>query len=216
MTIQLLDSQWIHRFYTRMRKKVILDKQIKQCELCKGLNSAGTENCPGYGNVNSPIFFIGQSLCSQCIETQIPFTEKSGDILDDIFLSIGKHKYDYFTSNLLHCHPPGNRPSKDNEIKNCLSFLFKEIKLVKPKLVIILGKQTMWDLSQTGKINFPSTSMKIIDCPKLSFSKYLTKITWVYHPAYFYRKGQGNDFNVWKEFITNSILKYDSSIPIHF
>ena len=65
-----------------------LKTNIKSCNLCQGLNSEelGTLNAPGYGDINSKVVFIGQSLCGKpCIEAQIPFTGGSGKLLDQAF-----------------------------------------------------------------------------------------------------------------------------------
>jgi len=167
------------KFYSRAEAKASLDKCIKSCGKCEGMNLPGkTENAPGYGNVCSPIFFVGQSFCTQCMATQIPFTRGCGDILDEIFISLGKMKYDFFITNVVHCHPPNNRPSKDSEIKNCSRILLAELNIVKPGLVIALGadaRRSVFKIyraapREEGKITKSQTGR--------------TKLVWFYHPSY--------------------------------
>lgn len=92
-----------------------LRHSIKSCQKCEGLNSKelGTENAPGYGNTNSRIIFIGQSLCGKpCIEAQIPFTGGSGKLLDLAFEQANIEKKDIYITNVVKCHPDGNRKSE--------------------------------------------------------------------------------------------------------
>ena len=85
------------------------DNGIKSCRLCEGLNSVelGTLNAPGYGNKNSKVVLIGQSLCGKpCIEAQTPFTGGSGKLLDEAFQVAGVSKKDIYITNVVKCHPP--------------------------------------------------------------------------------------------------------------
>lgn len=158
-----------------------LDEEIKQCHRCPGMNVRGiTENAPGYGDINSTIMLVGQSLCHKCIESQIPFTGGSGVLLDRIFYKVGINNRDIFITNVIHCHPPHNRPSYSYEIRNCRYFLKKEIEIVKPKIIIALGKDAMqWFLE---KVNLREVLYKLI----------LWKGFYIYpvhHPSYVMKKG---------------------------
>jgi len=150
----------------KLQLKERLDKKIAKCKQCPGMNIRRiTQSAPGFGNVNSPIMMIGQSLCHECMKTQIPFTGGSGLIVDRILNELKILKKDIFITNLLHCHPIGNRPSRPNEIKNCLPYLIKEINIVKPKIIIGFGT----------------------DVRKHVTVKHRT-INYCYHPAYIWRQ----------------------------
>lgn len=159
-----------------------LDVDIKACHKCEGLNIKGiTENAPGYGNIASPIMIIGQSLCTQCMSTQIPFTGGSGIILDKAFAKAGVKKSDLFITNLVHCHPPDNRPSKISEIINCREFLQKEIDLVNPILIIGLGREVHNEINTNA-------SKQV--CYRHLNGKYKGRfMCFIDHPAYIYRNG---------------------------
>lgn len=126
---------------SRRRLKIALDDEIKSCRRCDGMNIAGvTESAPGYGCLTSPVALVGQSLCEKCMETQIPFTGGSGDLIDDGIARADRRKDQVFISNAVHCHPPKNRASHQHEIVNCSTFLHRELELVRPRLVITLGR----------------------------------------------------------------------------
>ncbi|MFD3041383.1 uracil-DNA glycosylase [Mycolicibacterium senegalense] len=115
--------------------------RIRRCAECDGMNIAGlTQAAPGYGSLTSPIVLVGQSLCGPCMASQIPFTGGSGRILDKAFEEAGVKKSDIFVTNIVHCHPPNNRPSHPHEIANCRTHLRNELAIVQPSLILGLGK----------------------------------------------------------------------------
>lgn len=126
---------------TKQRRMDNIAAKIKACRDCSGMNEPSiTESAPGYGSVDSPVVLVGQSLCEKCMESGIPFTGGSGKLLDSTFEQADRAKGDLFTTNVVHCHPPGNRPSKRHEIDNCHHFLRDELAIVEPVMAIGLGK----------------------------------------------------------------------------
>ncbi len=163
----------------RLFKK--LCKTIKACHKCPGMNKKyATENAPGYGNIRSKVMLIGQSLCGPCMESQIPFTGGSGMILDKVFKRLGVKKKDLFTTNVVHCHPCKNRVSTQEEIDNCISYLYEEICIVRPRLIVTLGRDAMNSiLHGHGKWN--KLGHTLIQAKRYSIYP-------AYHPAYHYRR----------------------------
>lgn len=129
----------------RQRQMKELRAQIKACEKCEGMNIHGvTQAAPGWGSVDSPVVLVGQSLCHDCMESQIPFTGGSGRLIWASIKRAGIDKPDdVFITNVVHCHPHSepvdNRASKRHEIDNCTPYLVRELDIVKPELVIGLG-----------------------------------------------------------------------------
>jgi uracil-DNA glycosylase family 4 len=129
----------------RQRRMAALARQIKACQRCPGLNiPRETESAPGYGSPYSPVVIVGQSLCHQCMESQIPFTRGSGRFINDALKRAGIAKDQVFITNVVHCHPHDhprdNRPSHPHEIKNCTPYLHSELDIVAPRLIIGLGR----------------------------------------------------------------------------
>jgi len=122
---------------------------IAGCRKCPGLNrwngdwNSSTLAVFGSGNLDAEIVFIGQSACKLCMKTGIPFTKGSGDFLDQCLESIGLTRKDVFITNVVKCHPPGNRPSKKEEIENCRPYLEQELSIIQPKLVVTLGRDAL-------------------------------------------------------------------------
>ena len=74
------------------------------------------------------------------MQTQIPFTGGCGVLLDQAFQTAHVRKEEVFISNVVHCHPPNNRPSLPLEIINCRGYLHEELQIVSPSIVVALGK----------------------------------------------------------------------------
>jgi len=127
--------------YQKGRRFHKLSQRIRNCNLCEGMNIGRvTEACPGWGNLNADVMFVGQSLHEPGMYSQIPFILGSGLIIDAALRLSGIDRYDCFWSNAVHCHPENNRASMDEEKKNCLPYLFEEIDIVQPKVVVAFGR----------------------------------------------------------------------------
>ena len=118
-----------------------LRKEIIDCDKCDGMNICGvTQAAPGFGAEHSPVVLVGQSLCRRCMDKQEPFVGGSGGLIDRGLIHAGIAKRDIFITNVVHCHPPRNRKSLPEWIKNCTPYLHRELDIVQPKLIIGLGK----------------------------------------------------------------------------
>lgn len=171
----------------RWRQKILLDNEIRTCRRCDDMNEIGvTQAAPGWGEINSPVAIVGQSLCEQCMAPQQPFYEGSGSLLNESFAKAGCDKSELFITNAVHCHPRGNRPSYTHEIANCSSYLFRELEIVRPRLVIALGE----DAQRVLSFLYP-TARKVLspfETPKNLRSKTVPCLHFATHPSYIKRQ----------------------------
>lgn len=93
----------------------------------------------GSGNTSSKLMIITEYPDRDEEYFGIPFTGKSEEILKRMLLSIKLRKEDFFITHAVKCKTPGNRPPDPEEIQACKGFLFKQIKLLEPKLILGLG-----------------------------------------------------------------------------
>lgn len=118
-----------------------LNAQIEKCKDCgPHMNVEGkTASAPGFGDRRSPVAIVGQSLCRRCmLPPKEPFRGGSERFITAALNS--RPKSDLFVTNVVHCHPEGDRRSLDAEIDNCRKYLRRELELVAPRLVIGLGR----------------------------------------------------------------------------
>jgi uracil-DNA glycosylase family 4 len=125
---------------------------VCNCDKCEGLNVKRlTEAVPGWGNLNAEVMFVGQSLHDLGVYSGIPFILGSGLIVDAALRLSGIKRHDCFWTNAVLCHPERNRPSTDDEKENCLGYLFTQIDIVQPKVVVALGKDAEWAVGRYVK-----------------------------------------------------------------
>lgn len=172
---------------SRRRLKITLDTEIANCRRCDGMNIPGvTASAPGYGCLTSPVALVGQSLCEKCMESQIPFTEGSGDLIDEGIAFAGLKKEQVFISNAVHCHPPKNRASHQHEIINCAPFLHRELEIVRPRLVITLGR----DAERVMNFFFPRARVSVppFEPPRGRLPKGVPLVFVAKHPSWIQRQ----------------------------
>lgn len=127
--------------YQKGRQYHRLCQRIRYCAKCPGMNIGRvTECCPGWGDLNAEVMFVGQSLHEPGMYSQIPFILGSGLIIDAVLQLSGIERHDCFWTNAVHCHPERNRASTDEEKENCWEYLDEEIDIVQPCIVVALGK----------------------------------------------------------------------------
>ena len=122
-----------------MIKKI---EQIKQevikCTKCE-LSETRTNSVPGKGNFKSDVIFVGEAPGKNEDEKGEPFIGIAGKKLSGTLESAGVSRDDIYITNIVKCRPPSNRVPKTNERETCREYLKQEIKIIKPKIICILG-----------------------------------------------------------------------------
>jgi DNA polymerase len=179
--IHEVSFEYEQSLYKKAVAKKALDARIKVCERCPGMNIKRiTESCPGWGDLNASVFFVGQSLHRPGVSSGIPFILGSGYLLDAALRLSGLLRKDVFITNAVHCHPSKNRASLTDEKENCLNFLKQEITIVQPKLVVALGNDAHWAVR---KLLTPKTRKK--GNSDISWLVPMPKVLCLKHPASF-------------------------------
>ena len=110
-----------------------------KCPLCRDRHNA----VPGEGDSEADIMFIGEGPGKDEDAQGKPFVGAAGKLLTALIESIGLERKDVFIANVVKCRPPENRDPFPEEIASCWSYLEKQIKTLKPKLVVTLGRHSM-------------------------------------------------------------------------
>ncbi|MFH1171895.1 MAG: uracil-DNA glycosylase [bacterium] len=120
-----------------------LNEKIRQCGACP-LHEGRTHAVPGEGNPHAELLFIGEGPGQKEDETGRPFVGAAGKFLEELLAGIGKRREDVFIANVVKCRPPGNRDPLPDEVNMCTSlYLFEQIALIKPLIIITLGRHSM-------------------------------------------------------------------------
>lgn len=120
------------------------------CDKCK-INDAGTHFVPGEGDKNARVMFIGEAPGAEEDLKRRPFIGKAGLILRDLLDKYMKG-CSYFITNTCFCRPPENRTPTKTEIKCCFPNLEREIRSVKPIVIVTLGGTALKALTNKGKV----------------------------------------------------------------
>ncbi len=109
----------------------------RECRLCENRNKP----VPGMGVLNPKVMIIGEGPGAEEDRTGIPFVGKAGQYMDKWMDAIElKRDRDLFIGNIVKCRPPGNRDPHPDEIKACRGFLDRQIKIIKPRLILTVGR----------------------------------------------------------------------------
>ncbi len=117
-----------------------LEEKAGQCTLCR-LHETRTQVVFGMGDQNADWFFIGEGPGEQEDLQGKPFVGPAGKLLDEMLKALGLCRTtQVYIANIVKCRPPQNRVPKPDEIQSCLPYLLEQIRLVEPKIIVILGK----------------------------------------------------------------------------
>lgn len=125
-----------------MSKLTDLYREINACQRCL-LGRSRTKAVPGEGPENPAILFIGEAPGFHEDQQGRPFVGAAGHFLEQLLASISLTRRDVYIGNVIKCRPPGNRDPFPAEVEACKPFLDQQIALLKPKLVVTLGRYSM-------------------------------------------------------------------------
>ena len=126
-----------------------LAEEIKMCQRCQ-LRQNATQPVPGFGSIGAKYFLIGEAPGREEDEQGVPFVGAAGRRLDKLLALAGIDINACFLSNAVRCRPLANRDPKKKEIKACVDFLWREIRIVKPETIITLGSVPLSLFSPNG------------------------------------------------------------------
>jgi DNA polymerase len=148
-------------------------REIKDCQKCS-LSQKRHQAVPGEGNPRGKIVFIGEAPGATEDKLGRPFVGSAGKFLDELLVSVGLKRDQVFITNIVKCRPPGNRDPQPLEISTCLPYLARQLKIIKPKVIVTLGRHSL-------KQFFPQRNISA-DHGK-AFKKNHQVYFFAYHPA---------------------------------
>lgn len=163
-----------------------LRAMVKDCSACK-LCSTRTQTVFGVGADNAPLMVIGEGPGADEDARGEPFVGRAGQLLDQMLKSIGRSRQQpdadsaVFIANVVKCRPPGNRDPEADEAAACRPYLDRQIELVKPKLIVALGRIAAQRLLDTDA---PLSKLR---GALHHYGPARTPLLITYHPAYLLR-----------------------------
>jgi uracil-DNA glycosylase family 4 len=112
---------------------------IGDCVRCKLCTQGRKQIVFGVGNPNADLMFVGEAPGRDEDIQGIPFVGRSGQKLTQIIEAIGLKREDVYIANVIKCRPPDNRNPEPDEVEQCEPFLFRQVDIIKPKVIVTLG-----------------------------------------------------------------------------
>ncbi len=122
----------------RKPELIELENHLERCGECP-LGATRTRLVFGRGSEQAAIVLIGEGPGEQEDLQGSPFVGRAGQLLDKIIAAAGLDEGSYYICNIVKCRPPGNRVPAPEEVAACKPFLRKQIALIKPKFLVLLG-----------------------------------------------------------------------------
>jgi DNA polymerase len=164
---------------------------IGDCTRCKLHTQGRTQVVFGVGNAEADLMFVGEAPGADEDIKGIPFVGRAGQLLTDIIekgLQIPRDQV--YIANVIKCRPPQNRNPEPDEVSTCEPFLFQQIDIIKPKVIVALGKFGAQTLLRTLE---PISKLR-----GRVFDYRGSKLIPTFHPAYLLRNPSSKR-EVWED-----------------
>src|SRR5207248_3321037 len=111
---------------------------VAACVRCP-LHASRTQTVFARGNPESEIMFVGEGPGAEEDAQGLPFVGKAGQLLNNMIGAMGLTRQEVYIANVVKCRPPGNRTPEPDEANTCSPFLFRQIDVVRPEVIVALG-----------------------------------------------------------------------------
>ena len=177
---------------------------VSNCQKC-ALHRTRTQTVFGVGSETADWMIIGEAPGAEEDRRGEPFVGRSGKLLDEMLRAVGLDRQTVFIANVLKCRPPGNRDPLADESSQCRAYLDRQIELLKPKLILVVGRIAAQLLLGTdaplGRLRGRAHKFGPAEIP----------VVITYHPAYLLRS-PAQKRKVWEDLcLARSIVQQASS-----
>jgi DNA polymerase len=157
-----------------------LAARVSACTRC-ALHRGRTQTVFGVGKRDAQLFVIGEAPGADEDRQGEPFVGRAGQLLNAMLRAIGLPRSEVYIANILKCRPPGNRDPQPDESASCTPYLSQQIDLVRPKVLLAVGRISAQWLLQTD------APIGRLRGRALSYGERNTPLVVTYHPAYLLR-----------------------------
>ncbi len=152
---------------------------IGDCRRCK-LAKQRTNLVFGAGNPGAQLMFIGEAPGREEDLQGLPFVGDAGMLLTRLISKMGLKREDVYIANIIKCRPPMNRDPEDDEVAACRSFIERQIEIIKPQVIMTLGRIALQALMNAPKLRITSARGHFLDFRGIPVMP-------TFHPAYLLR-----------------------------
>jgi len=128
----------------------VLEGEVRSCPRCR-LSETRKRAVPGEGERRAAVMFIGEAPGFWENEEGRPFVGPAGKLLEELLAGIRLRRDEVYITNVLKCRPPNNRDPLPDELAACHDYLERQIALLRPRLIVTLGRFSMAKFFPPGK-----------------------------------------------------------------
>jgi uracil-DNA glycosylase family 4 len=130
----------------RHRALNVINAEVQACTSCS-LYKTRTNTVFGEGNLQAKVVFCGEAPGQTEDETGRPFVGRAGKLLDNMIKSMDLERDDVYILNVCKCRPPGNRTPSPDEMGKCIPYLFRQVQIIQPDVIVALGNTALSGLT---------------------------------------------------------------------
>jgi len=160
-----------------------LRARVLSCSRCV-LHKQRTQAVFGVGNRAAQWLIIGEAPGAEEDRQGEPFVGRAGKLLNNMLLAIGLQREEVYIANIVKCRPPNNREPAAEEAQTCAPYLARQITLIKPKIILAVGRVAAQNLLKTDR---PVGTLR---GKRFFYEQTDIPIVVTYHPAYLLRSPQ--------------------------
>jgi uracil-DNA glycosylase family 4 len=164
-------------------------EDLGECTRCK-LHKHRRTIVFGDGNPKAQLVFVGEGPGADEDAQGLPFVGRAGKLLTQMIEAMGLERKDVYICNVVKCRPPENRTPEDDEVSTCSPFLFRQLEVISPKVIVCLGAVAAKTLLRTNR------GISQFRGQWLDYRG--SKLMATYHPAYLLRNPNAKG-EVWKD-----------------
>jgi len=151
------------------------------CQRCP-LGDTRTNVVIGRGNREADVMLIGEGPGFHEDKEGLPFVGPAGQLLDKMLTAVDLSEKDVYIANIVKCRPPGNRDPKPDEQAKCMDYLRYQLKLIRPKIIVALGRIAAGAIVAGGENPF-GEEFRITKHRGIWFERKGIQIMATYHPS---------------------------------
>ena len=155
---------------------------IGDCQLCK-LSKQRKSIVFGAGNPDARLMFIGEAPGKEEDQQGLPFVGDAGMLLTRLIEKMGLKREDVYIANIIKCRPPMNRDPEEEEVAACRGFIEKQIAIIRPAVIMTLGRIALQSLMNAPKLRITSARGHFLEYEGIAVMP-------TFHPAYLLRNPQ--------------------------
>jgi len=170
-----------------------LNKEILTCTRCD-LHKGRTQAVCGTGDLAADMLIVGEAPGAEEDQQGEPFVGKAGQLLTEMLRAMGRERSTVFIANVIKCRPPQNRDPAEQEIASCMPFLQRQIALLNPRLILVVGRIAAQSLLESD------TPVGKLRGKVHQYGERKIPLVVTYHPAYLLRS-PGQKRHAWADLL---------------